>query len=164
MQPDFWSNPTQAQQVIQTTNLLKSQYDDFQDLRQQVADAQVACDLLESDPQDQDLLQDLTHNLTKLNSDLQAYEISMLLNRPYDQNNALLEIHPGAGGTESQDWGAMLLRMYERWAEHHQFQIEVEDYQPGEEAGLKSVTLLIKGHNAYGLLRSEHGNQNRLIN
>lgn len=157
MQPDFWSNPTQAQQVIQTTNLLKSQYDDFQDLRQQVADAQVACDLLESDPQDQDLLQDLTHNLTKLNSDLQAYEISMLLNRPYDQNNALLEIHPGAGGTESQDWGAMLLRMYERWAEHHQFQIEVEDYQPGEEAGLKSVTLLIKGHNAYGLLRSEHG-------
>ena len=67
MQPDFWSNPTQAQQVIQTTNLLKSQYDDFQDLRQQVADAQVACDLLESDQQEQDLLQDLKHNLTKLN-------------------------------------------------------------------------------------------------
>ena len=73
----------------------------------------------------------------------------------YDKNNAILELHPGAGGTESQDWGSMLLRMYTRWAEKRGFKVETVDYLPGDEAGIKSVTLLIKGHNAYGYLKAE---------
>src|SRR5699024_643585 len=89
--------------------------------------------------------------------DLETYELQMLLDEPYDHNNAILELHPGAGGTESQDWGSMLLRMYTRWAEQHQFQVETLDYQAGDEAGIKSVTLLIKGYNAYGYLKSEKG-------
>lgn len=88
---------------------------------------------------------------------LTTYELSLLLNEPYDHNNALIELHPGAGGTESQDWGSMLLRMYTRWAESHGFQVETLDYQAGDEAGIKSVTLLIKGYNAYGYLKSEKG-------
>lgn len=89
--------------------------------------------------------------------DLQQYRLNLLLDGPYDRNNAILEIHPGAGGTESQDWGAMLLRMYTRWAASHNFKVETVDYQAGDEAGIKSVTLLISGHNAYGYLRSEKG-------
>ena len=79
-----------------------------------------------------------------------TYELSMLLDEPYDRNNAIIELHPGAGGTESQDWGSMLLRMYTRFCEQHGYQVETLDYQAGDEAGIKSVTLLIKGHNAYG--------------
>ena len=81
----------------------------------------------------------------------------MLLSEPYDANNAILELHPGAGGTESQDWASMLLRMYQRFAEDKDFKVETLDYQPGDEAGVKSVTLLIKGHNAYGYLKAEKG-------
>ena len=88
---------------------------------------------------------------------LQQYQLSLLLNGEYDKNNAILEIHPGAGGTESQDWGSMLMRMYTRWAEQHNFKVEVADYQVGEEAGIKSVTLMIQGTNAYGYLQSEKG-------
>ncbi len=82
---------------------------------------------------------------------------SMLLDEPYDRNNAIIELHPGAGGTESQDWGSMLLRMYTRFCEQHGYQVETLDYQAGDEAGIKSVTLLVKGHNAYGYLKSEKG-------
>ena len=80
-----------------------------------------------------------------------------MLSEPYDKNNAILELHPGAGGTESQDWASMLLRMYTRWAERRGFSVSTMDYLPGDEAGVKSVTLLIKGHNAYGYLKAEKG-------
>src|SRR5699024_11881568 len=80
---------------------------------------------------------------------------------PYDKNNAILELHPGAGGTESQDWASILLRMYQRWAEHKHYKIETLNYLAGDEAGVKSVTLLIKGHNAYGYLKAEKGVQDR---
>ena len=82
---------------------------------------------------------------------------SLLLNQPYDRLNAILELHPGAGGTESQDWAEMLLRMYRRWAEKRGYKVEVLDYLPGDEAGVKSVTLLVKGYNAYGYLKAEKG-------
>lgn len=88
---------------------------------------------------------------------MNEYELQLLLSDPYDKNNAILELHPGAGGTESQDWGSMLLRMYTRWAEKRGFKVETVDYLPGDEAGIKSVTLLIKGHNAYGYLKAEKG-------
>ena len=88
---------------------------------------------------------------------LNEFELQLLLSEPYDKNNAILELHPGAGGTESQDWASMLLRMYTRWAERKGFKVETMDYLPGDEAGVKSVTLLIKGHNAYGYLKAEKG-------
>ena len=88
---------------------------------------------------------------------MKTYELAMLLDGSYDRNHAIVELHPGAGGTESQDWGSMLLRMYTRWAEQHGYQVETLDYQAGDEAGIKSVTLFFEGPNAYGLLKSEMG-------
>jgi len=88
---------------------------------------------------------------------LEELELASLLSGEYDQNNAIVTIHPGAGGTESQDWASMLLRMYTRWAENHDYEVEVLDYQPGDEAGVKNVTLLIKGMNSYGYLKAEKG-------
>ena len=97
-----------------------------------------------------DAVQALAHKADEI-------ELATLLTGKHDSADALLEIHPGAGGTESQDWAAMLLRMYTRWAEHHRFKIETLDYQDGEEAGIKSVTLAIRGTNVYGYLRAERG-------
>ncbi len=155
-EPGFWNDQAKAQKVIDATNALKAKYDSFQQLQQQYDDLTVSAELLaeENDPQ---IAAEFAIGIETLQKQMQQYELGLLLNGPYDSHNAILEIHPGAGGTESQDWGEMLLRMYMRWAEQHQFTVETVDYQAGEEAGIKSVTLLIKGHNAYGYLRSERG-------
>ncbi|HGD4312406.1 TPA: peptide chain release factor 2, partial [Streptococcus agalactiae] len=96
-------------------------------------------------------------NLMQLDKIMGAYEMTLLLSEPYDHNNAILEIHPGSGGTEAQDWGDLLLRMYTRFGNANGFKVEVLDYQAGDEAGIKSVTLSFEGPNAYGLLKSEMG-------
>jgi peptide chain release factor 2 len=106
---------------------------------------------------DSSLIQELYDSAHGLKKELESFELELLLNDQYDKNNAILELHPGAGGTESQDWASMLHRMYTRWADSRGFKVETLDYLPGEEAGLKSVTLLIKGHNAYGYLKAEKG-------
>ena len=99
----------------------------------------------------------LEHDLASFEEHLHDFEIETLLNGPYDQNNAILELHPGAGGTESQDWTDMLYRMYSRYAQKKRYKVEVLDYQAGEEAGIKSVTLIVKGPYAYGYLKAERG-------
>jgi peptide chain release factor 2 len=106
---------------------------------------------------DVELQEDLETELGEFVARLNEFELQLLLSEEYDRNNAILELHPGAGGTESQDWGSMLLRMYTRWAEKRGFKVETLDYLPGDEAGIKSVTLAIKGHNAYGYLKAEKG-------
>src|SRR5699024_686749 len=106
---------------------------------------------------DAELAAELESELSDLQSKVKAFEIEMLLSEPYDKNNAILELHPGAGGTESQDWASILLRMYQRWAESKNFKVETLNYLAGDEAGVKSVTLIIKGHNAYGYLKAEKG-------
>ena len=106
---------------------------------------------------DEDVAKDIIKSTAKLENEVEKLELQTLLSGKYDKNNAILTLHPGAGGTESQDWGSMLLRMYTRWAESKGFQVETVDYQAGDEAGIKSVTLLIKGYNAYGYLKSEKG-------
>jgi peptide chain release factor 2 len=106
---------------------------------------------------DEESLQALYDDAPQLEEQIRAMEIEVLLSGESDANNAILSIHPGAGGTESQDWAAMLLRMYKRWAERHDFKVEVLDYQNGEEAGIKDATILIKGENAYGYLKVENG-------
>ncbi len=152
----FWDNHDSAQKVIDENNDLKDKYDNFKSLDEALENLQVLEELYQDDPED-DLLVQLEEDTSELESKMQSYELTMLLSEPYDSNDAILEIHPGAGGTESQDWGEMLLRMYQRWSDQHGFSVEIEDYQPGDEAGIKSVSMIIKGKNAYGLLRSERG-------
>lgn len=155
--PSFWDDQAAAQKIIDETNGLKAKFDNFKVLSDAVDELEILAELLKEDPQDQEMKTELTEKLTKVQQKLQAYQLELLLNGKYDAHNALLEIHPGAGGTESQDWGSMLLRMYDRWGQQHHFKVEVLDYLAGEEAGIKSVTLRFSGKNAYGYLRSEKG-------
>ena len=152
----FWDDNQEAQKVIQETNQLKAVYDTFHQLEVEHEEVSLLFEMLKEEP-DTEMEIELTSQLTQLQKDVQQYELNMLLNAPHDKANALLELHPGAGGTESQDWGSMLLRMYTRWAEQHGYTVETIDYQDGEEAGIKSVTLLIQGVNAYGYLKAEKG-------
>lgn len=154
--PNFWDDNDAAQKVISELNALKESVTRIQELESQAEDIQVMMDLV-AEENDLTLVSDINEGVEKLGEDLANFELQLLLNHPYDKRNAILELHPGAGGTESQDWAAMLLRMYTRWAEGHGYKVETLDYLPGEEAGIKSVTLLIKGHNAYGYLKAEKG-------
>nr|WP_314375902.1 peptide chain release factor 2 [uncultured Granulicatella sp.] len=155
-EPSFWDNSEKANQVIQKNNELKSIYDTFHKMELAHEETSLLFEMYKEEP-DEEVHAEIVEAIQSLEKDLQQYELSMLLNGPHDKNSAILEIHPGAGGTESQDWGSMLLRMYMRWAEKHGYRVETVDYQDGDEAGIKSVTLSIEGLNAYGYLRSEKG-------
>lgn len=154
--PDFWDDNESAQKLISELNGIKSVVETFEQLNEKFDELEVMMELVEEES-DEDMAKDLKAGVVTLSEEIQRFELNLLLNEPYDKNNAILELHPGAGGTESQDWASLLLRMYRRWAEQHQFQVEVLNYLPGDEAGVKSVTLLIKGHNAYGYLKTEKG-------
>ncbi|HZG59699.1 MAG TPA: peptide chain release factor 2 [Anoxybacillus sp.] len=154
--PDFWDDQKTAQTVISEANALKDLVGQFKSLEERYENLEVTYDLVKEEP-DEELQQELVAEVKQLTKEFSEFELQLLLNEPYDKNNAILELHPGAGGTESQDWASMLLRMYTRWAEKKGFKVETLDYLPGEEAGVKSVTLLIKGHNAYGYLKAEKG-------
>ncbi|GIN19641.1 peptide chain release factor 2 [Siminovitchia fordii] len=154
--PTFWDDQSAAQNVINEANALKDLVGQYKELLESQEDLEVTHELVKEEG-DSDLEAELGNNLKEFKGNLDQFELQLLLSEPYDKNNAVLELHPGAGGTESQDWGSILLRMYTRWAEKHDFKVETLDYLPGDEAGIKSVTLLIKGHNAYGYLKSEKG-------
>lgn len=155
-EPGFWDDNEKAQMVIQKSNELKVVYDTFHQLELQVEEVELLFEMYKEDPEEE-IHDELVERVHSVEKELEKYELSMLLSGPHDKCSAILEIHPGAGGTESQDWGSMLLRMYTRWAEQHGYRIETVDYQDGEEAGIKSVTLSIEGLNAYGYLKSEKG-------
>ena len=155
-EPGFWDDNEKAQIVIQKSNELKAVYDTFHQLELQVEEVELLFEMYKEDPEEE-IHDELVERVHSVEKELEKYELSMLLSGPHDKCSAILEIHPGAGGTESQDWGSMLLRMYTRWAEQHGYRIETVDYQDGEEAGIKSVTLSIEGLNAYGYLKSEKG-------
>ncbi|MFD2615850.1 peptide chain release factor 2 [Terrilactibacillus laevilacticus] len=154
--PGFWDDQNSAQKVIDETNALKEKVDAFKKLETDYEDLAVTYELVKEEA-DADLKASLDDSIEDVIKAFNNYEITLLLSGPHDQNNAILELHPGAGGTESQDWASMLLRMYTRWAERKGFSVETLDYLPGDEAGVKSVTLMIKGHNAYGYLKAEKG-------
>lgn len=156
LQPGFWDDQEKAQKVIGESNGLKDQVHVFYEMYEMYENLDVSYELVREE-QDAELQEELEVELVRLVKRLDEFELQQLLSEPYDKNNAILELHPGAGGTESQDWGSMLLRMYTRWAEKRGFKVETLDYLPGDEAGIKSVTLLIKGHNAYGYLKAEKG-------
>ncbi|WP_425386745.1 peptide chain release factor 2 [Allofustis seminis] len=154
--PDFWEDSQAAQQVIDELNGLKETYESFENLTKIGDDIELMVEMLEEE-MDQDLQKDLQHELKKWDQAIRAFELKVLLSEPYDRSNAILELHPGAGGTESQDFGEMLYRMYTRWITAHHFKYEVIDYQAGDEAGLKSVTIKVQGPYAYGMLKAEKG-------
>ncbi|MBN3546791.1 peptide chain release factor 2 [Fictibacillus barbaricus] len=154
--PTFWDDQNAAQVVINEANGLKEQVNEFEELSSSYEDLEIAHELVKEEA-DADLQKELVKDLKDLIAKLNDFELQLLLNEPYDKNNAILELHPGAGGTESQDWASMLLRMYTRYAERQGYKVETLDYLPGDEAGVKSVTLSIKGHNAYGYLKAEKG-------
>ncbi|WP_156471236.1 peptide chain release factor 2 [Streptococcus sp. DD13] len=152
--PDFWNDNLEAQKTSQKLNELKETYTNFQRMLDLYDEAEI---LLEFLAEDESVRDELVEKLEDLDQRMTAYEMTLLLSEPYDHNNAILEIHPGSGGTEAQDWGEMLMRMYIRFGNAHGFQVETLDYQAGDEAGIKSVTLSFTGPNAYGLLKSEMG-------
>lgn len=154
--PTFWDDSQKAQELINEANVVKDKFNRFKALENQLEELRTMEEMLQEED-DPDIRAELEAGVQSLTEELEAFELELLLDDPYDKNNAILEIHPGAGGTESQDWGSMLLRMYTRWAEKRAFQVEMIDYQDGDEAGIKSATLLIKGHNAYGYLKAEKG-------
>ncbi|MDK8194463.1 peptide chain release factor 2 [Paenibacillus sp. UMB7766-LJ446] len=154
--PDFWDDNDKAQALIAELNAVKGSVDQYTKLQQDYDDAVMMAELADEEGDD-DLAVEIGNSVTAIVSKVEEFELQLLLNQPYDKMNAILELHPGAGGTESQDWGQMLMRMYTRWAEKRGFKVEVLDYLAGDEAGIKSVTLSIKGHNAYGYLKAEKG-------
>ncbi|MBE6184268.1 peptide chain release factor 2 [Heyndrickxia ginsengihumi] len=156
LDPHFWDDQQGAQKVINEANGLKELVNVYHDLIESQENLELTYELIKEE-NDPELQQELEAELHEFVEKLNEYELQLLLNGPYDANNAILELHPGAGGTESQDWGSMLLRMYTRWGEKKGFKVETLDYLPGDEAGIKSVTLLFKGHNAYGYLKAEKG-------
>lgn len=154
--PDFWDDNEKAQGIISEMNAVKSAVDQYEKLQQEYDDTVVMIELADEEGDDS-LTSELGESVKDIVKRVEEFELQLLLNQPYDKMNAILELHPGAGGTESQDWGQMLHRMYTRWAEKRGFKVETLDYLPGDEAGIKSVTLLIKGYNAYGYLKAEKG-------
>lgn len=155
-EPDFWNDQENAQKLIGETNILKEKRDSLVELSDSFDDVRTALELIKEDP-DPELQQEISDNLDDLQEKFKNYELDLLLSGEYDVHNALMEIHPGAGGTEAMDWGQMLLRMYQRYCESAGFKFEINDYEAGDEAGLKSVSVRIVGRNAYGMLKSEHG-------
>ncbi len=156
LEPGFWDDQQGAQVIINEGNGLKAIVNEYKDLVEVHENLDMTLELLREEP-DEELQEELGKELAEFQQKMADFELQLLLSGPYDQNNAILELHPGAGGTESQDWGSMLLRMYTRWAEKRGFKVETVDYLPGDEAGIKSVTLSIKGHNAFGYLQAEKG-------
>jgi len=152
--PEFWNDQDAAQKLLQRRSMLEKKIDRQEHFEGQLSDAGV---LFEFAEEDEESLKELRSLVERLEHEISVAETEMLLSGAHDQLNAICTIHPGAGGTESQDWAEMLLRMYLKWAEQREFKTEIIDYQPGEEAGLKGVTFRVEGEYAYGLLAAEAG-------
>ena len=152
--PDFWNDQEAAQKLLQKRTALEKKLQRQELFESQIADAGV---LFEFAEEDEESLKELRLLLERLGHEVGIAETEMLLGGENDQLNAICTIHPGAGGTESQDWAEMLLRMYLKWAEQRGFKTEIIDYQPAEEAGIKGVTFRVEGEYAYGLLAAEAG-------
>ncbi len=155
--PGAWDQPEKLTPILQEKSQLSDHVDRLEALYKIRTDLDDWLELAKEDPGSQEVLTALDEQIKLLERKLEESELRMLLNEPEDKASAILEIHPGAGGTEAQDWAEMLLRMYRRWAENQEFDHAILDLLPGDEAGVKSVTLQIKGTNAYGMLKAEAG-------
>ena len=151
-EPNFWNDSNRATNIIDEVNNLKKVVERINNLKNKI---ESNLELLSSN--DDEILDLVTSEVEEIKKELDDLEIFVLLNGPYDKYNAVLEIHPGAGGTESCDWANMLYRMYTRWCEKHNYKYEIVDEQKGEEAGIKSVSMIIYGMNVFGYLKNEKG-------
>jgi peptide chain release factor 2 len=154
--PDFWNDPEEAKRLVKGLTEIKRPLDRFLGLEARAKDAVEMLDLIEAES-DIELAGELEREVDGLEKDLKEFELLVLLAGKYDSRPAIVSLHAGAGGTDAQDWVELLLRMYTRWAERHGFETDLLDSLPGEEAGLKSVTISVKGEYAYGFLKSEKG-------
>ncbi|HEY0809732.1 MAG TPA: PCRF domain-containing protein, partial [Longimicrobiales bacterium] len=154
--PTFWDNPQTARDVIAEANELKSWIEPQEELTQRAAELDELATLLETEA-DASLEEEFAAELTRLEQEIEKLELRTMLRGADDARDAILTIHPGAGGTESQDWAEMLFRMYTRYAQQHDYDVTILDVQPGEEAGIKSASIEIKGRYAYGYLKAERG-------
>jgi peptide chain release factor 2 len=154
----LWTDQERARRIVEEVKDLKRWLDPYQALRRRVDDAKELTTLLEAEPEpDASMERQLGQEAEAIAGQLEALELQNMLRGPDDARDALLTIHPGAGGTESQDWAEMLMRMYTRWAERRGFAVDVLDLEPGEEAGIKRAEIEIRGQYAYGLLKAEKG-------
>ena len=154
--PNFWNDVSGSQKVLQRTKQLKNKLENHQRLVGQWEDLTTLVEMaMEED--DESLLPEVSEGFSRLEGALEEANLATLLTGEYDNSNAILSLHPGAGGTEAQDWCQMLYRMYTRWAERHNFTVKTLNYEDDDEAGIKSAAISIEGENAYGFLRSENG-------
>ena len=153
---DFWNDTDNSSKVLKQINSLKSKVEGFKKLNNELNNLLEMSELLQVE-EDEELAKELLKSTYTLEKDIQKLEITTLLSGKYDNNNAILTIHPGAGGTEAQDWAEMLYRMYTRWANANGYEVKELDYLEGDEAGLKSVTFSVNGDYAYGYLKGEMG-------
>ena len=149
---NFWNNREQAEEILKNLNEQKNIVDKIENIKIKISDNIELMDLVEETE-----LDSIKEEVKELENKLEELSTFVLLNKPYDKNNCILEIHSGAGGTEACDWALMLYRMYTRWCENKKYKIEILDYQDGEEAGIKSVSIKVKGIYAYGYLKNEKG-------
>lgn len=154
--PGFWDDKKSSESVISELNNIKSVLDDCSALKNKIDSDIELVNMLE-DSYDEEIMTMINDDISQIDSSLNSLENLLVLNGPYDQGGAILEIHPGAGGTESCDWANMLYRMYTRWCANKNYKVEVIDYQDGEVAGLKSVSMIVRGMYAYGYLKCEKG-------
>ncbi len=153
---DFWNDTDNSSKILKQINSLKSKVEGFKKLNNELNNLLEMSELLQVE-EDEELAKELLKSTYTLEKDIEKLEITTLLSGKYDNNNAILTIHPGAGGTEAQDWAEMLYRMYTRWANANGYEVKELDYLEGDEAGLKSVTFSVNGDYAYGYLKGEMG-------
>ena len=156
MVPDFWADAEKSAKKLQTMKQLQTKVSEYEALLARLEDAYALCEMaLEAD--DEDSVEEVLSETKYIEDEAEKKRIEVLLSGPYDRNNAIVSFHPGAGGTEAQDWASMLYRLYNRWADSHGFNVKLIDWLDGDEAGLKSATIMVEGMNAYGYLKSENG-------
>ncbi len=155
-QPGFWDDVENSQKIVKETNQMKNKIESCEKLEREYEDVMTMIEIA-LEEQDESLWDDVKSAADEFMSNLEAEKLATLLSGEYDSKNALLTFHAGAGGTEAMDWAQMLYRMYHMWADRHHFKVKLLDYLDGEEAGLKSASILIEGFNAYGFLKSEAG-------
>ena len=153
---NFWNDKEHSESVVSELNNLKNTINGVSMVKNEINDALELIEMLKLESND-DVKKELESSITKLEDEVSSLEINLLLSGEYDKCDAIIDIHPGAGGTESCDWASMLYRMYTRWCEKHNYKVEVVDYQDGDEAGIKSVSMIVHGNNSYGYLKNEKG-------
>lgn len=158
IQDGFWNDLENSQIVLKESSRLKTIISGYNKLLTEHTDLEILCEMaIEENDESEDVILEIKSSLNHLKEELESSKLQTLLTGEYDNHNAILSFHAGAGGTEAQDWVEMLYRMYSHWANHKGFKVSTLDYLAGEEAGIKSITILIEGLNAYGFLRSENG-------